>query len=67
MLAKGREGHGARKGINHPCAKLTEAQVMEIRALAAQGMFQYEIGKRFNIHQSRVNAIVRRKIWKHVP
>jgi len=66
MMAKGRDGHGAAKGISNPSAKLTESQVKEIRAMAAQGMTQVEIGQRFGITQAHVSDIVLRKVWTHV-
>lgn len=67
MREKGREGHGGAIGETNASARLTEAQVIEIRSLYTQGMTQVEIGKRFGSPQAHISAIVRRKIWKHIP
>lgn len=63
-MAKGRYSCG--KGESHYGAKLTEAQVLEIRDLFAQGIARAEIGQRFGITQSHVSGIVLRKSWKHI-
>lgn len=47
-------------------AKLTELDVLAIRAMAASGAEQNEIVARFNITQSLVSLILNRKIWKHI-
>lgn len=46
-------------------AKLTEAQVIEIRQLADQYK-RTELGARFGVHPSVISNIVARRIWKHV-
>lgn len=43
-------------------AKLTEADVREIRRLAGQ-VTQRELGRRFGIRQDAVSKIVNRKLW----
>jgi hypothetical protein len=57
----GGEAHPARKrrGQSHWCAKLTDDDVREIRALRARGLLQAQIGARFNIHPSTVSRITR--------
>jgi hypothetical protein len=48
-------------------AKLTEAQVQDIRAYYGQGKIsQSAIAREYGIGISTVNAIVHRKTWKHV-
>lgn len=47
-------------------AKLTEAQVLEMRALYAAGARQVDLAERFGVRQITVSAIVRRKTWKHI-
>jgi len=65
MLEKGR-GRKAH-GEEHVCAVLTERDVLGIRSLYAIGdLAQHEIGKLFNINQSRVSKIIRLQNWKHV-
>lgn len=57
----------ARLGTDNAQAKLTEAQVMEIRGLAAaKALTQREIAARFGLTQSAVSAIVLRKSWAHL-
>lgn len=53
------------RGIRHHRARLSEADVKEIRASAA-GSSQSAIAKRFGITQSHVRKIVLRKLWQHV-
>lgn len=48
-------------------AKLTEAQVLEIRRLHDEcGVSQVQLGKRFGVDRTNVLAIVRRKTWTHL-
>jgi DNA invertase Pin-like site-specific DNA recombinase len=58
-----RIARGERKGN----AKLTEADVVEIRRLRAMGVYQTEIAKMFNISRGAVYAIQEGKNWKHIP
>lgn len=64
--AKGRTRVGRVHGSRHPNAKLTEAQVVEIRRLAAAGTSQGEIAARFGVEQTNVSSIVRRLTWRGV-
>ena len=47
-------------------AKLTEADVIEIRGLLVQRVSQYRIAERFGISQGLVSLIHRGKAWSHV-
>ena len=47
-------------------AKLTEAQVLEMRALHPQHSAP-EIARRFGVHRSQALLIVNRRSWKHLP
>lgn len=47
-------------------AKLTESQVLEVIALLGQRISQYEIAARFQVSQSLVSLIARRKRWAHL-
>lgn len=62
MAAKGRAAAGERSGVN----KVTDADVLEIRRLAAAGHRQRDIAARFGIAQGNVGFIVRRETWRHV-
>lgn len=63
MMRRGRGPIGARQG----CSKLTEENVREIRARAAEGEGHQEIADRFGVTRSNVSAVVRRDRWSHVP
>lgn len=54
-------------GEKHPRAKLTEAQVREIRMLAATSYRgNAAIARKFSITKSAVWNIVNRYLWKHI-
>jgi predicted XRE-type DNA-binding protein len=54
-------------GEKQHCAKLKEADVIEIRRLYATGtLSQRVLGERFGVAQSVVGRILNRKIWKSV-
>lgn len=59
-VAKGRQASGGCRmpGESNPNAKVTDAQVEQIRQLAASGKAQRAIGARFGISQSQVGRIV---------
>lgn len=54
------------KGSLNPKAKLTEAQVLEIRRLRAAGAMAKTIAKEFKIDHRVVSAICLRKTWRHI-
>lgn len=54
------------KGVNHLQAKLTEAQVLEIRR-AGGSTTMAELARRFGVDPSTVDRILRRKTWRHLP
>lgn len=54
-------------GENHPRSRLSEEQVIAIRAYYAKGgVTMYELGDSFGVCWSTVWAIVNRKSWKHI-
>lgn len=53
-------------GENSAVAKLTEAEVKEIRAFRASGMKLKPIAERFGVTEATVSAISKRKSWAHV-
>lgn len=63
-----REAKGRRnvKGERNPIARLTDAQVREIRTRAASGENQSQIGADYGIKNMTVSAIHRRRNWKHI-
>lgn len=56
--------HGRGEAASY--VKLTNEQVLEIRARALIGENQTQIGKDFGIGQSHVSNIKNRKIWSHI-
>ncbi len=50
-------------GESNNKAKLTEAQVLEIRASSRR---QVELAEEYGVRQGTISAIKRRRIWKHV-
>jgi hypothetical protein len=58
--------HLVQRGSDHPCAKLTEDQVREIRNLRAQGHLLEELAEKFGIRFQAVSSICRRQTWKHI-
>ena len=58
---------GKQNGEKHASNKLTEKDVLEIRQLFDVGDFdQPQLAKKFNVTQSNVSCIIRRKSWKHI-
>jgi len=56
-----------KRGENHPTAKLTFMQVIEIRKrYLEEKIFQYDLAKEHGVSQSLISAIVMRKIWKDI-
>lgn len=65
MFKKGR--HNNRKGENSNVSKLTERQVLEIRAKYKPKIYEMKkLAKEYNISFQNVSAIVNRKLWKHI-
>jgi DNA-binding transcriptional regulator YiaG len=61
------KGRAYQKGSARPAAKLTEADVQQIRSDAAVGMKQRDIADAYGISQGLVSGIVNGTRWKHVP
>ena len=55
-----------RHGEESICAKLTEADVLRIKELYAQGYKQKEIAELFPVTQRHISDIVNNKTWKHL-
>ena len=63
MRAKGRDARGS----DSPHAKVTEAQVREIRRrYAAGGISMKRLGREFDLSAQQVCDIVHRKRWRHL-
>jgi hypothetical protein len=67
MQAKGRYDRVKRpKGARHWGAKLTDADVLAIRAAFAAGATQTEIAANYAVRVQSIHRIVHRKSWAHV-
>jgi len=62
------QGRGANlKGEQHPIAKLTENQVIEIRArYAAGGITQQKLADEYGVSQGIISDIINRTSWSHI-
>jgi len=68
MHKRHRAANKGPKGTGHPKVLLTDAQVLEIRALwNAGGMYLKEIAMRYGVAVSTVRSIAGGKNWKHLP
>lgn len=54
------------KGEGNPSAKLTPAEVLEIRRLAQGVLSKAELAKKYNVSFPHVHAIVERRVWSHL-
>ena len=68
LMSEGRarrpESHA--RGERSGAAKLTEAQVREIRSRVAAGASQSAVARDYGVVHQLVNSIVRGRIWRHV-
>ena len=64
-----RKGRGAETplGEKNPRAVLTEAQVLDIRQRYQDGESQTRLSVTFGVHRNTIAAIVRGRIWSHLP
>lgn len=68
MLRKGRKSHAVGcPGEKHPQSKLTEEQVIEIRALYRRGICQRRMAEQFGVSESSIHKIIQGGNWKHLP
>jgi len=66
MDKKGRRVNAPSLGEAHGMSRLTAGQVTEIRTLAASGITNAEIARRFSISDTHIWRIVSRRNWKHI-
>jgi HNH endonuclease len=62
MVAKGR----SRRGEDQPNSKLTECQVIEMRALRMNGLKMRILSEMFGVCMAVVHSIVHRRTWRHI-
>ncbi len=56
-----------RRGDGHPRAKLTAADIPEIRRLAQAGASPKDLASRFGVSDSAVHGVLARRTWCHIP
>lgn len=55
-----------KRGENHPRAKLTTEQVIQIRELFLKGFSTNVIARNYKVSTWNVEEIVHRKTWTHI-
>jgi Mor family transcriptional regulator len=55
-----------RKGSKHPIAKLTDQDVLEMRALHKNGTSTAELSQKYKVSLVTIRSIVRRASWTHI-
>ncbi len=60
-------GHHKQDGEKNSNAKLTPAQVLEIRSMGDAGMLYSAIADFYPVTNDMIGRIVRRKAWRHLP
>jgi DNA-binding XRE family transcriptional regulator len=66
-MAKGRHRYGTCRGEEHGCAKLAEAQVLEIRRLHTDGgITQSALAQRFSVARQTIRKILTGRSWGHL-
>ncbi len=66
MDAKGRSNRPRLVGENHGMAKLTEAQVREIRARFADGVRRSTLARQFGVTWTTIQGILDGRLWAHL-
>lgn len=54
-------------GEQHPGARLTETDVLDIRRRADAGESKADLAAEYGVHRRHINAISLRRSWAHVP
>jgi hypothetical protein len=65
MTRKGRRRSGPRYGSEHHHAVLDEMAVRRVRERVAVGERQSLIAAELGVSPSTINAVVKRRIWRH--
>jgi len=67
MVVRGRSIASGICGERHGMAKLTESQVLEIRAAAESGASTRSLAQIYRVSRNSVRNIVTRRNWSHIP
>lgn len=60
------KSHNPKHGESHPCAKLTEGDVREIRKLRKEGYSYNRLAKHFKVSVGSIRQVTDGRSWKHV-
>ncbi len=66
-VSKGRHVPSGLQGQNHPCAKITDDDVMEIRRRHKDGETPTTLASAFGYSIGGINKIIHRNVWRHLP
>lgn len=66
MVAKGRGYRPEPKGAEHGRAKLTDADVLEIRRRRKAGESRISVAAAFGIHKNTVSGLTNGRAWRHL-
>lgn len=67
MVRKGRHRRVGLKGMDHPMRKLSDGDVLAVRAMYNTGRFlPCVIGELFSVTPECVSRIIRRQTWRHI-
>ena len=55
------------RGEAHPAAKLTESDVISIRARCAAGESLRHVASAYGVSRTNIRMIIQRRTWSHVP
>lgn len=53
-------------GAQHGGARLSDADVLQIRALGSSGRYHYDIAKDFGVSKGQISHIIAGKGWRHI-
>lgn len=63
-MKKGR--HWIGRGEHHPCARLKNKDIANIRKLRQIGLTYNEIAEQYGVHKSTIYLIIKGKHWRDV-
>jgi hypothetical protein len=66
MAERGRAYRSQMRGVDHPCAKLSNDDVLSVLRLVAHGATQESIAGALGVTQSTISRIVVGHGWKHI-
>lgn len=57
---------GKQAGEKHPRSKLTEKDVLEIRAAVQNGVSRIDLAKLYNVGKTAIDKIIKKHTWRHI-